>query len=205
MPRERDELLDHDYDGIKEYDNPLPRWWLGLFYATILFAVVYTPYMLLGFGPSSAEEYQQEMQAAAKMYPRLAASQMPGITPAQPGAAAGGGATAPAAPPAALNLKGDPQAIAAGKAIFAANCAPCHGPQAQGVIGPNLTDDYWLHGDTYAEIVHTITNGVPDKGMISWKNTLNPTKIAQVAAFVMSLKGSNPPNPKPPQGKKYSD
>jgi cytochrome c oxidase cbb3-type subunit 3 len=71
------------------------------------------------------------------------------------------------------------------------------------VIGPNLTDKYWLHGNTYAHIVNTISNGVPDKGMIPWKATLNPEKIAQVAAFVMSIKGTNPPNPKPPQGVEY--
>ena len=100
-------------------------------------------------------------------------------------------------------MQGDPAAIEAGKAIFLANCLPCHGEHGQGVIGPNLTDNYWLHGNTYQDLVNTVTNGVPDKGMIPWKSTLNPTKIGQVVAFVMSLHGTNPPNPKPPQGKEY--
>lgn len=197
MAKERDELLDHEYDGIREYNNPLPQWWLWLFYATIVFAIVYIPYVVLGFGPSEAEEYQQEMSAAKV----AAAATAPAAPEAGNGQAAG---SAPAAAPeGGVSLEGNAAAIAAGKEIFAANCVPCHGPQGQGVIGPNLTDNYWLHGNTYAQIVHTITNGVPDKGMIAWKATLNPEKIRQVAAFVMSLKGSNPPNPKPPQGVEY--
>jgi cytochrome c oxidase cbb3-type subunit III len=210
MAQEHDELLDHEYDGIREYDNPLPRWWLWLFYGTIVFAAIYLPYYYLGFGLSSAQMYEQELAAARQQYPRLAA--------VSPGASAPGAAAPAGAAPAAghgeehkdtgladSSVVGNPAAIAAGKGIFAANCAPCHGPQAQGIIGPNLTDKYWLHGNQFTDIVNTITNGVPDKGMISWKATLNPQKINQVAAFVMSIRGSNPPNPKPPQGKEYPD
>ena len=100
-------------------------------------------------------------------------------------------------------MKTDAQTLEAGKAVFAQNCVPCHGPQGQGVIGPNLTDEYWLHGNTYADIVTTITNGVPEKGMISWKATLGSQRIQQVAAYVVSLQGTHPPNPKPPQGQLY--
>jgi len=194
MAKKHDELLDHDYDGIKEFDNPLPQWWLWLFYGSILFALVYFPYIVLGFGPTSIEEYQSELAAAKAAAPAAAAVPM---APAAPGAPPAGGA------PAGGGLEGNKAAIAAGKEIFTTNCVPCHGPQGQGVIGPNLTDDYWLHGNKYAEIVRTITNGVPDKGMIAWKATLNPEKIEQVAAYVMTLHGTNPPNPKPPQGDKY--
>lgn len=196
MAKQRDELLDHDYDGIKEYDNPLPQWWLWLFYGTIVFSAVYIPYIVMGFGPSSAEEYQREL-AAARAAPPPAAQPAPGV-PAAPGQP-----PAVAAVVAGPSLEGNAAAIAAGKEVYVANCAPCHGPQGQGVIGPNLTDNFWLHGNTWNDIVSTVTNGVPDKGMIAWKTTLNPEKIRQVSAYVMSLKGTNPPNPKPPQGIEY--
>jgi cytochrome c oxidase cbb3-type subunit III len=209
MAQETDELLDHDYDGIKEYDNPLPRWWLWLFYGTVVFAALYLPYYLLGFGATSAEMYQQELAEARQAYPQAAA-----MAPAAPAAPAQAGAAqpgaAPTAAPAAASLAdasmvGNPQAIAEGKTIFLANCMPCHGDKGQGLIGPNLTDKFWLHGNKFPDIVNTITHGVPDKGMISWQATLNPSKINQVAAFVMSIRGSNPPNPKPPQGQEYPD
>jgi cytochrome c oxidase cbb3-type subunit 3 len=151
--------------------------------------------VILGFGPSEVEEYQQEM-AAAK-----ASTSAPAATASQPSAPSGSQPANPA--PGGTSLEGNAAAIAAGKETFATNCVPCHGQQGQGIIGPNLTDNYWLHGNTYADIVNTITNGVPDKGMIAWKATLNPEKIRQVAAYVLSLKGTNPPNPKPPQGVEY--
>ena len=196
MAQERDELLDHDYDGIQEFDNPLPGWWVWLFYATILFSVIYIPYYFLGFGPSSAEEYRQEMAEAKAAHPAAAAVSPPGAGAPQPGAV----------PPVAMpSLQGDPAAIAAGQAIFVANCAPCHGQLGEGGIGPNMTDRFWLHGNTYENMVTTITEGVPEKGMISWKAMLNPEKIRQAAAFVYSLKGTNPPNPKAPQGEEYPE
>jgi len=197
MPKERDELLDHEYDGIREYNNPLPKWWLWLFYGTILFAVFYIPWHWLGYGHSGAEEYQQEIAEAERLHPEAAAPATPGDRAAQAGE--------PASGKAALAPKLDPETLEAGKAIFAQNCTPCHGPQGQGVIGPNLTDEYWLHGDSYEAIVATITNGVPDKGMISWKATLGPQKIQQVAAYIVTLKGTHPPNPKAPQGQLYKD
>lgn len=103
------------------------------------------------------------------------------------------------------SLEGNPEAIAAGKGIYSANCSPCHGTGGQGGIGPNLTDDYWLHGHTRKDIVNVVTQGVPAKGMIAWKAILNPWKIQQVAAFVGSLKDSNPPNAKAPQGTKVTE
>lgn len=93
-----------------------------------------------------------------------------------------------------------PESIKLGKAIFNTNCSICHGKQGQGSIGPNLTDDYWLHGSSPQDIVATIINGVPRKGMISWKAALLPEEVGQVAAYVISIRGSNPPNPKAPQG-----
>lgn len=209
MAQERDELLDHDYDGIKEYDNPLPGWWLWLFYGTILFSLIYLPYYLLGMGLSSAEMYEQEMAMARQMHPQTAAM--------APSPAAPAGAMAPGMPMAGhgaehtdsgiadASLVGNAEAIAAGRTIFLTSCMPCHGDKGQGIIGPNLTDKYWLHGNRYNDIVNTIVNGVPDKGMIAWKTALNPQKINQVAAYVMSIRGTNPPNPKPPQGQEYPE
>lgn len=199
MAKDRDELLEHSYDGIREFNNPLPRWWLWLFYGTIAFALIYFPWHLLGYGLTGPQEYQEELLEAAKSAPAPApaagAPQSAGAAPSAAPLAAGKAAPAPK----------DAATLAAGKEIFGANCAPCHGPQGQGVIGPNLTDEYWLHGDTFAEIQNTITNGVPDKGMISWRATLGPEKIRQVAAYVVSLSGSHPPNPKPPQGTIHKD
>lgn len=190
MAEERDELLDHEYDGIREFDNPLPRWWMWLFYGTIIFSVVYFPYYL-GWGPSSSQMYEEEM-AAVK----------PAAT--TPGPQAGGG-NSPAASAVVVDASvvGNPQAIEAGRGIYQLNCLPCHGDKGQGLIGPNLTDRYWLHGNQFADLVAVITNGVPDKGMIAWKSTLNPEKTGQVTAFILSLRGSNPPNAKAPQGQEY--
>jgi cytochrome c oxidase cbb3-type subunit 3 len=94
----------------------------------------------------------------------------------------------------------DPAQVAAGRQLFAVRCAVCHGASAQGVIGPNLTDDYWLHGGKPSQIVATITNGVPDKGMVTWKGVLSPDEIKQAAAYVMSIHGSKPAGAKAPQG-----
>ncbi len=199
MAEQRDELLDHEYDGIKEYNNPLPRWWLWLFYGTILFAAFYLPWHWLGYGLSGPQEYQEELAAVQ----RAPAAPAPGGAPPGPGQPDAGKSSRPqgALAPAAVT----PAMVEEGKAIFAANCVPCHGPQGQGIIGPNLTDNHWMHGNTLGDITRTITDGVPDKGMIAWKTVLNPQKIAQVAAYVKSLKGTNPPNPKPPQGQLYKD
>jgi cytochrome c oxidase cbb3-type subunit 3 len=197
MAQEHDELLDHEYDGIREFDNPLPRWWLWLFYGTVVFGVFYLPYYLLGFGPSSGEMYRQELASTQPAAPQGAAmAPMAGHT-------ADATVHADEHKPAGIadpSVVGNAGAIAEGKGIYLANCLPCHGDQGQGLIGPNLTDRYWIHGNRFEDVVNTIYNGVPDKGMIPWKSTLNPQKINQVAAFVLALEGTNPPNPKPPQG-----
>jgi len=185
---EEDRLLDHNYDGIQEYDNPMPAWWVGLFWATIIFAVLYFINVIpgIGTGPGRIANYEREMKAAN----------------------ARAVAAAAAAPQVVIDENAiwgftkDPAALAAGKQTFTTTCSPCHRPDGGGNIGPNLTDDYWLHGDKPMEIVHTITTGVPDKGMPTWGQTLKPEQIAHVAAYVLTLHGTNPPNPKAPQGDK---
>ncbi len=183
----KDELLDHDFDGIQELDNELPPWWLMLFYITIIWSVVYLLYYhVLGIGPSSIEEYQQEMARAEKLY----------------GSQQSGGEAA-AIPEEELKPLTDQASLEAGKAIFQKNCVACHGPDGGGGIGPNLTDEYWIHGGSFKDIVHTITVGVPQKGMVPWGPVLKKDEILQVASYVWSLYGTQPSNPKAPEGEKY--
>ena len=183
-PSDRDRLLEHDYDGIKEYDNPLPGWWSWIFVATIVFSAGYYLYYQIGPGPSVIAQYEREMSEYAQQQARLA----------PPAGAAGAGEDALRA------LMKDGRTMAAGKEMFAVRCMPCHGPEGQGIIGPNLTDDYWLHGRTLVDIRRTIHDGIPDKGMIPWKDQLKPAEIDTVTAYVGTLAGTNPPNPTPPQG-----
>lgn len=184
---EKDELTGanlisgHEYDGIKELDNRLPKWWLGLFYITIIFSAVYIlRFHVLNTGPSQEEEYNREVATATAMYKE-----------AQPAGGINAGN---------IVLLTDPASLEAGKEIFAKSCVVCHLAQGQGLVGPNLTDNYWIHGCTIADVFNTITNGVPEKGMISWKTQLTPEQIQQVASYILSMKGTNPPNPKEPQG-----
>lgn len=159
-----DTLLGHaaDNDGIDEYDNPLPDWWLGLFYLCIIWAVIYTiHYHFIGHR-SQVSELKAEMAAAQAKWPQ---------------APAGGGAEG--------ELVVNNESVAAGDAIFKANCVACHGADLKGGIGPNLLDTLWIHGGTPADIRHTITVGVPDKGMLTWGPILGPEKVSQVAAYVV--------------------
>lgn len=189
---EKDVIRPYTVDGIQEYDNPMPRWWLGLLYATIAFAAVYLVAYHILPGKSLEAAYKETL------------AQQP-TGPAGPNGPASGG-TAP------QNAAGggtiDEQVkvadnIAAGKAVYAANCFPCHGQNGEGTIGPNLTDDYWLHGGKPSDILRTISQGVPDKGMVAWLPILGDTRVMQVTAYVVSLHGTNPPNAKAPQGELY--
>lgn len=175
----KDELLDHDYDGIKEFDNDLPPWWIYLFYVTILFSVVYIArYHVIGSGASQEEEYLAEMKEGEAVRKKAEAAQ--GMVQ--------------------LAFSSDAAVLEKGKAIFTANCAACHGQNGEGLVGPNLTDDHYLHGNTIDEVVRVIKKGVPEKGMIPWEASLKPAQILEVASYIHSLHGSNPANPKEPQG-----
>ncbi|MBF0288595.1 MAG: c-type cytochrome [SAR324 cluster bacterium] len=179
MSQEKDKLLDHNYDGIQEYDNPLPKWWLGLFYISIIIAIVYVPYYHMFGGKLPRELYEEEMASAAAM--KKVQEQ---------------------AAPAKVEAAGPADAVA-GKGIYTANCVACHGANGEGGIGPNLTDKFWIHGNTTANLVKTVTDGVPEKGMVAWKAILGPKKINDVVAYIETLKGTNPPNGKAPQGTEY--
>jgi len=304
MAEHKDILLDHDYDGIKEFDNDLPPWWLWLFYISIAFAIVYMIYYeFTDLGPSQAEEYLMEVnpqwaetadvgidgglvyhspyytpkgevtprtmvqfseyigpeidfaalameairryddkgmaklramfdvhvgpkvsadnlileamrraddQQRAKLqasFPELWASftASGGTVMQTPVAAMEAPAAAPAAPaadePKIETMTSDAD-ILAGEAIYTQNCFSCHMQGGAGGIGPNFTDDYWIHGAGMNNIVRIINTGVPSKGMITWKGILTDKQILQVSSYILSLHGTNPANPKPPQGEK---
>lgn len=176
-------LLDHDYDGIKELDNNLPPWWIYLFYACIGFAAIYlVRFEILGADDQEMELKKEMAQAKIEVaeYMKTAPDLMDEKT---------------------VTLLTDTPTLAEGKTIFTTNCVACHRADAGGQIGPNLTDEYWILGGGIKNLFHTITNGGRDgKGMIAWKGTLKPKEIQKVASYIISLKGSNPKDPKAPDG-----
>ena len=185
VEQEDEILLEDDYDGIKELDNRIPPWFNILFYATVIFAIYYLlDYHVFKTGKLQYQEYQAEMQAAEIQKAALMSS---GTFVNENN----------------VTQLTDIGSLNSGQNIFKTNCVPCHGPDAGGVVGPNLTDEYWIHGGGIKNIFSTIKYGVPAKGMISWQTQLTPKKIQEVASYVMSLQGSKPANPKPPEGDKY--
>jgi cytochrome c oxidase cbb3-type subunit 3 len=183
-----DPLLDHNYDGIKELDNPLPGWWLGTFYIAIVFAIFYFSWhQIVGDGHLVAKSYEQEWaQMQADELARTTA-QMAAISDDS-------------------LLKGskDATVIAAGQEKFTASCASCHGPNGGGLIGPNLTDAYWINGDGKPmSILKIVKEGVTAKGMPAWGSVLGQEDQVKIVAYILSLQGSQPTNPKAPQGVKY--
>ena len=183
IEREHEILSDHAYDGIRELDNSLPPWWVNMFILTIIWAVGYMYYYHWGGnGPSSEQEYQIEMEQAKKQ---------------QSIALAGMANAVDESNVAALTESSD---LGEGELIFKNVCAACHGMGGEGTVGPNMTDAYWIHGGGIKNIFKTIKYGVPDKGMISWQSQLTPTDIQKVSSYILTLQGTNPPNPKAPQG-----
>jgi cytochrome c oxidase cbb3-type subunit III len=182
VEREQDILLDHDYDGIKELDNALPPWWKYGFYFTIGVAVLYLlRYHVWKTGPDPRQEYDQEMRVAAAQVETFRKT---------------AGETVDEKTVTMADVAG----IAEGDKIFHSNCFACHGAKGEGGVGPNLTDNYWLHGGTINDVFKTIKYGYPEKGMQSWQKTYSPTQIKNLASYIKTLVGTNPPNPKAPQG-----
>ncbi len=173
-------VMDHEADGIKELDNLLPRWWVWLFNLTIAFAVVYMVYYhVVKAGDLSAAEYTKEWKRGEEVKHASIAKFEAGI--------------------ASLTPSADKLVLADGHNLFLTHCAPCHRPDGGGLVGPNLCDDYWIHGSNYVDSVKTIINGVPAKGMLAWRGVMNPDQIKAVSSYIYTLRGTNPKNPKPPE------
>jgi cytochrome c oxidase cbb3-type subunit 3 len=186
VEHEKDILLEHNYDGIQELDNNLPPWWKYSFYISIVWAFGYMAYYHVMGGPSSHDEYDTAMRQAKEQQETYAR------------------ANAGKVDENSVTLA-DAAGIADGKGIFATNCSPCHGKLGEGVVGPNLTDNYWLHGGSIKDIFKTIKFGFPAKGMKSWQTDLSAVQIRDVASYIKSLHGTNPPNAKAPQGDLYNE
>ena len=173
-------LLEHASDGIQELDNLLPRWWVWLFWICNVFAFLYMLYFhVLNFGDNQAAAYVKEAKIGEEIKNKALAKFESNLSTLQPSS--------------------DKAHIERGRHVYTTYCAPCHRADGGGIVGPNLTDSYWIHGDTYHDSLKTIINGVPQKGMLTWRGVLKPEEIQNVASFIYTLRGSNPPNPKAPE------
>ncbi len=258
----KDEVFEHEFDGIQEYDNDLPGWWKKLFYGTIIIAVLYMLHFhVLGTGDLSRTEYMKEIDPnytepivevsggvfnrytspflakEENLTPRVRAEldkilnapfdeqmyramrqatpeqldKLKAIFPEQYAAFESGIMSQPAAPAAGTatiastltEALTEAALLADGKKIFETQCFSCHNMNGSGGIGPNLTDEYWIHGNTMQEVLYVIYKGVPAKGMIAWEKTLSQEQIENVASYILvKLQGSDAPNGKAPQGEK---
>ncbi len=188
MEKEQEIVLDHNYDGIRELDNKLPPWWVYMFYATIIFAVVYLLRFEVFDGYTQIDEYQTDVAQANEDVAEFKKNNKDLIDAET------------------VEQLTDPADIAAGKTIYTDNCVACHKDSGGGGIGPNLTDDQWILGGGIKNIYHSISEGGrAGKGMIAWKTDLKPSEMAQVASYVMTLHGTNPADGKEPEGEIWTD
>lgn len=188
IDREEEILSHHDFDGIRELDNKLPPWWVNLFILSIIWAGIYMYYYHWGGnGPSSKEEYEIEMEQAKKQQAIALAGQASAVDESN------------------VTALTDAAALGEGELIFKNVCVACHGTKGEGTVGPNMTDEYWIHGGGIKNIFKTIKYGVPDKGMISWQSQLTPSDMQKVSSYILTLQGTNPPNPKAPQGEIWKE
>ncbi len=188
LEEEGEIVLDHNYDGIRELDNKLPPWWVYGFYATIVFAIVYMARFQIFGGVNQIEEYEiavAQAKVEIEEYKRTAKDLVDFNT---------------------VEQLTDASDLKAGEAIFSGNCVACHKVGGAGGIGPNLTDDHWILGGGIKNVFKTISEGGrAGKGMISWKSNLKPSEMAQVASYILSLHGTNPADPKEPEGEIWMD
>ncbi|NDC76778.1 MAG: hypothetical protein EBZ67_02720 [Chitinophagia bacterium] len=187
VEREADVMLDHDYDGIRELDNALPPWWKWGFYVTIVIGFVYLfHFHVFGTGKDPAQEYAAEM-ASAREQEELYKARTKDLVDEN------------------TLTPSDAVGLAAGKALFTQSCVACHAPDGGGGIGPNLTDNHWIHGGSLKDVYRTIKLGYPEKGMQAWQTSFSPVQMKHLATYVKSLAGTRPANPKAPQGDPYSE
>lgn len=188
IDQEEEIILDHEYDGIKELDNSLPPWWVYMFYATIVFAVVYLIRFEVMDGDNQITEYNiavAEAKASLDKYKETATDIVDVST---------------------VTLLTDEKDLSRGKAIYNLNCAACHGPDGGGTIGPNLTDENWILGGGIKNVFKTVSEGGrAGKGMVAWDKILKPIDVAKVSSYIISLQGTTPANPKQPEGEIWKE
>jgi cytochrome c oxidase cbb3-type subunit 3 len=187
IEKEADIMFEHSFDGIKELDSRIPPWFSYLFYITIIFSVYYMlDYHVFNTGKLSAAEYDEEIKFAELKKAELIKSgtfiNEDNVT--------------------ALT---DAASLESGKTIFTTNCIACHAADGGGIVGPNLTDNYWIHGGGIKNVFKVIKYGVVNKGMIAWQQQLNPKQMQEVASYVLTFQGTKPSNPKPPEGNPYKE
>ncbi|MCK9281033.1 MAG: c-type cytochrome [Melioribacteraceae bacterium] len=187
IEKEQEIMFHHDFDGIKELDNKIPPWFNILFYGSIIWSVIYMfVFHIAGDGNIQVAEYQSEVQMASAEREILIK-------------------TGAFLNEETVTVLTDTPALSSGKDIYLKNCASCHGNNGEGTVGPNLTDDYWIHGGDIKSIFSTVKYGVPAKGMISWETQLDPKKMQEVASYIKSIHGTNPDNPKAQEGILYKE
>lgn len=212
---EKERLLDHNFDGIRELDNFLPPWWKWLFIFTIVFSVGYIlHYHVFKSGDLQDVEYYKEVN------PEWAEADLKMVGPSfrYKSPYKSTGAVTPVTmvktsnvldnevvvgEPIVLAVLIDNESLEKGKKIYATNCVACHGASGEGLIGPNFSDSYWIHGGAISDLVRIINVGVPAKGMIPWDRTLTPEQILQVASYILTFEGTDPPNQKAAEGELY--
>lgn len=174
----------HEIDGIEEYDNKLPNWWLYTLFGSIVFSFGYWfIYQTTGIGDLPRAAYEAELDRAAA-------------------AEAGNAKLVPITAEALTALAKDRGIVARGKQVFTSTCVACHRADGGGVVGPNLTDDFWLHGGAADKIFKSVNDGVPDKGMPAWGKQLGPERVQAVTAYVLTLRGTNAAGGKAAQGER---
>lgn len=167
-----DTVLDHDFDGIQEYDNRLPNWWLWTLWGTIVFSLGYwLVFHTYGIAKLPVAAYEVEMESSGGS---LADLSVRGLTAADLEAFAK-----------------DPAKLAEGKLVWSSTCQVCHKATGEGLVGPNLTDDYWVHGGDALSIHKTVVHGVVDKGMAAWGRQLGANRVDAVVAYLLTLRGTH--------------
>jgi cytochrome c oxidase cbb3-type subunit 3 len=179
-PNKDARILAHDADGIQELDNLLPRWWVWLFWLCNVFGLAYMLYFhVFHLGDLQAAAYTRDARQGDQIKAAALAEFETHVSSFEPSK--------------------DPAILREGQRVFTTYCAPCHRADGGGLVGPNLCDEYWIHGSTYQDNLKTIVTGVPEKGMLTWRGVLKPNEIQSVASYIFTLRGTSPPNPKLPE------